>query len=159
VTDDAKRALLERPLLYLWSDRYSRFPPYLPSSDRPEVIDPRYSGPALDLVLPACYPQNNVWSLNFGNLSYEREYCNPQTQEWYKPPQEMKDDFLAVRRILQKQMVKRYARMTQQVYEKKAEIKTLWIGPDAIKKLESGEAQIRIYTDWWKGSELSKTKG
>ncbi len=159
LTADIKRILVERPHVFLWSPRYSRFQPRLTSTKRPDLIDPRYCGPCLDLALPACYRQAGRWCLNFGSVSYEREYCNAETGEWYKPPPELKDDFIFVRTTLQKLMVKRYARMTQQVYEKRPEVKTLWIGPDAIRKLESGEAQIRIYTDWWKGSELGKRKG
>jgi hypothetical protein len=153
-TDQVQGQILKRPVLYLWSDRYSKFPPYLEQLSDCAMIDRFNSGPALHLSLPSWYEKDGEWRLGAGWLVYEQEYRDPRTGEWYKPPPAMKEDFLTVRKLLQQLMLKRYAVFPLQPGEKKPEVQTLWIGPDAVKRLDADEAQIRIYTDWWKGSEL-----
>jgi len=163
LTDEIKSTVYKQRRVYLWSDEYSRFPPDFgePTSNGLMMIDPIGGGPALDLSLPACFEREGKLSVGLGWFGYQLQYKNPETGEWYKPPEALKRAYKEIRALLRKNMVKRFAR-SRSITDRgiKPRIETLWVGPNAAALLEVGKADILVGCEWvWKrGVELSKTR-
>jgi len=163
VTADVESIVRKRPRLYLWSDEYSQFPPVFgnPTSHGLMMIHLSEGGPALDLALPACFELKGKLSVGIGSLGYQPQYQNPETGEWYKPPETLKRAYREMRALLQKSLVRRYA-WSRSITGRgiRPEIKTYWVGPNAAALLEAGEADIMVGCEWvWKkGTELRRTR-
>lgn len=159
LTDEVVAVVRKRTRVYLWADEYSRFPPYFGEpTDELWMINPTHGGPALDLSLPACFEREGKLCLASGNLFYQPQYCNPETGEWYKPPEALKRAYYEVRALLRKGMVKRYVRSRTVVNGAiKPTIEPLWIGPNAMALLEKSEAGILI-DGWQTGTDLRKIR-
>jgi hypothetical protein len=163
LTEDTENVLQKHSRVYLWSDDYSRFPPGFgePNSTGQMMIRPTEGGPALDLTFPHCFRHNEKFQLGSGMLFYQPTYHNPETGEWYKPPEALKQAYKEVQALLRKAMVKRYI-CSQTVTTEgiiKPIIMPLWIGSDAIKLLEAGMVEILFGRDDWKtGKDLAKTR-
>lgn len=96
-----------------------------------------------------------------GWLEYQSKYYDPRTNEPYLLPEALKKAYKDVEKLIRKHLIKRYA--DSEVItegEIKSTIKTLWIGKEAIKLIEAGEADILAGNEWmWKrGSDLRKNK-
>jgi len=164
LTEDIKRVLQKRPHIYLWSDEYSRFPPDFgePTSNGLMMINSTRGGPALDLTLPHCFEREGKLCLALGGFTYQPLCQNPETGEWYKPPEALKQAYKEVQALLRKGMVKRYMRSRTATSKGiiKPIIMPLWIGLDAIKLLEAHTAWILFGNDDWKtGADLAKARG
>lgn len=169
--DDGCPEWLHKPaVLFLWSDSYSRFPPAFtdPNSDGQMRIDSDKGGPALNLWLPACFEYKGRLveyrgrlSVGLGSLGYQPEYENPETGEWYKPPEALKQAYEELRALLRKSMVKRFAwgrRFTGRDF--KPIIETYWLGRHAAQLLDEGKAEILLGHEsvWKTGADLYKRK-
>ena len=133
------------------------------SSFRPQFVTGRgrwriseiSSGPALLLSFPLCLQVEETLHLSDGALSYLNHYRNPETGEWYKAPEALRQDYRLLRSRLRKTMEKRTIQseiVSNGVF--KPVIEPLWIGPDALHLLESGLAEIRVNGEWRSGKEV-----
>jgi hypothetical protein len=163
MTDEVENIVRKRRRLYLWSSEYSRFPFVFsaPTSNGLMMIDPTVSGPVLDLSLPDCFDVEGRLSIGLGSLGYQPQYENPETGELYKPPEALKQAYKEIRALLQKGMVKRFARSRSITeFGIKPAVESLWVGANAVTLLETGTADILVGCEWvWKeGTELRKTR-
>lgn len=146
-------------MIYLFSDAFSLFPPYLKSPNQLTLIDERKSGPALTLDLPPAYECEEKICLGAGNLRYMSFYQNPDTDELYKTPETLKETFKEIRKLIQHKSERYYARA--RLLRSKGwvdTIETFWIAPHAVQLLRNGQTQIRIngvFQDW---NALSKKR-
>lgn len=164
LTDEVKDIVYKQRGLYLWSKEFSRFPPIFgkPTSSGLMRIHLSESGPALDLVLPACFEYEGRLSVGLGWFGYQPQYQNPETGEWYKPPEALKRTYQEIRTLLRKNMVKRFVRSRIITgHGIRPTIDTLWLGRDAAALLETGKADILVGDEsmWKRGAELKKTRG
>lgn len=165
LTDAVLDVLHKRPRLYLWSDEYSQYPPYLanPSPNKATMIDPIFSGPALDLTLPHGVENDGVIRLGYGILMYQPYYVIPGTYESYKPPENLKQAYRDVQKILRKGMIKRFMQNKVQTIRGDLETKDriFWIGLNAIKLVDENKAGIQLHgyvKNFITGIDLLKTK-
>lgn len=161
LTSEATDLAREYKRLYLWSDQYSRYPPTFgpPTPHGLRMIDPVQSGPALDLSLTACFVRGDRTSLGLGWLSYQSYYRDPSTGEAYARPEPLLKAYRMVSKLLKAQMTKRYAPDSEVGESRKKPLRRLWLGKNAVKKIEAGEADILVGQEWmWlRGSDLYST--
>jgi hypothetical protein len=159
VTDETWAIVQQRPNLYLRSEEYSRFAPSFGAPVRGSMrISQVHSGPALELSLPYCSDRSGNCCLGLGILMYQPLYQDPETGEWFKPPESLKRAFGQVRTLLRQDMAKRYLRVqTVRNGIIRPEAMILWIGCDAMAALEAGTAQLCLGRELVPLADLAKT--
>src|SRR5438874_9967260 len=92
LTNELRSIIEKQPRLYLWSEEYSRFPPYFstPTSNGLMRIDLTRSGPALDLSLPGVVTMGKQVGLTLGRLGYQPRQVHPRTRETFGPSSALK---------------------------------------------------------------------
>lgn len=135
VTDDLVSILKIAPSFYLAGD-FTRFPAqffHLKSGSfaGKYVINLQAQGPLLKSMIGRVNVVDGLQRLLPGDISYQPEYENPETNQWEKASPEVKAAYRKAVSVIKKRCV-RY----------KAGIEIL-IGPEALKLFESGEAQIK----------------
>lgn len=161
VTDEVKRLVKKNPRIFFLSDRYTYFPFHFigPTPSGLLRIDPEWSGPTLDLSFPACFECGEKVCIRSGRLFYQRRYIDPESEEYYKPPHELKQAFKEIQSVLKKDLTRLQTsyRMTGQrgVKNTKAPI---WIGSNALRLLDEGIAKIGIGAEWKTRVDMSSRR-
>jgi hypothetical protein len=94
-------------------------------------VEHRELGDSLALTLPSCFEKDGMLWLGGGSLFLAPEYYNHDRAEWGRPSESLKDFYLTVRRILEKNLQRFDAPRSK-----------IWIGSEAKKMLETGAASI-----------------
>lgn len=128
--------IMERRNVFLWSTKFSRFPPAMVRIEGgvnagKYYLDLSGAGPGLRLVLPACYEKDDLWNLGAGSLYYQRETLNPETQLWEKPTPELIAGYKEVKGVLRPHLVARHEFALR-----------VPIGHDALRLLREKKARI-----------------
>jgi hypothetical protein len=150
--------------LFLYSERYSLYPPYFVQvkADKTWFIDPPPSGPALDLGLPKLRYESTIENtvLGRGILIYQSKYWHPETLEYYSPPQALKDAFKLVKKIITQNCEKRYISFRYfGEGQEKHQILTLFIGKFGMELIRRGNACINMGINGYiTDSDLSKNR-
>lgn len=150
--------------LLLFSTEYSRYPPQLgkPDSLGRMTIDPTYSGPALDITLPKTYRKDDRTGLGMGRLIYQPVYFVPSSSNRvYKPPMQLKRDYVQVQKLLKKNMTRIFAKnLVFKEHTFLDQVESYWVGSEALRLLESGQADILQGPEWrWvMGKDVRRSK-
>lgn len=135
INDSVREMLLDRRNGFLWSTKFSRFPPVMWRIEGGEA-DGKYhvglgeGGPYLRLVLPACYEEEGVLNLGLGSLYYPKWTTKPGTKIVIKPSPELRRGFKEVKSVLVRHLVPLKSHPD------------IWIGQDANRLVEEGRARI-----------------
>jgi hypothetical protein len=134
VTDELKEVLREAPSFFL-AGKFSRFPvQYRLLESGPSVgkyrIDFLSEGPLLQGVVARVNVVEGIPTLLAGDVSYQNQYRNPETDVWAKASNDVKAAYRQVVSISKKRCVRHKAAID------------IYIAPDALELLESGRAQI-----------------
>ena len=134
VTDELVAILKQAPVYYL-AGSFTRFPIHydrLPSgpAEGKYTINFLIGGPLMQSMVSRIRVVDGVPKILPGDVSYQKLYQNPETQEWEKPSAEVLAAF----------------RKAESVIKKHCKASKKWsgkhIGPEALALLERGEAQI-----------------
>jgi hypothetical protein len=135
----------------LWSEEYSRLPVVFrkqTSTDEGQKYDwyrlpDGLGGPMIELGLPKKSKRwGNAWRISPTELRYLPYYGNDAGDQWFKSPPEIVKAFRDIRKLLQKQLVKRYATFQIRRNGELNDIENpVWIGRQALLLMESGEAE------------------
>lgn len=133
---EAKDILRDRRNMFLWSTKFSRFPPTMVRMEGGEKRGKYYlrlsgGGPGLQFTLPACYEKDGLWNLAVAHLEYQRETLNPETEQWEKPTPELIAGYKEVKEILLPHLVARHEFALH-----------VPIAHDALRLLREGQARI-----------------
>jgi hypothetical protein len=133
--DTVKAMFLDRANGFLWSTKFSVYPPSMESIEAGQNAGKYYvsltsGGPYLRLVLPGCYQEGGVINLVPGALYSPNWTTKPGTYIAIKPSPELRAGFKEVKAIIQRQLV----RLKGGPYN--------WIGRDASRLLEERRARI-----------------
>lgn len=137
INEEAKEYIKIKRHLYIWGKLFSKYPPLLlrresGPKEGTYYVQVDYSGPSLELILPACFEENGLINLNTGMVTYSKEYLNPESGNWENPSKELKDVYKNICTLLKKSILIRYDLKTS--YQ--------WIGKNAVKLLQENKAQI-----------------
>jgi hypothetical protein len=134
--DPVKEMLQERRNGFIWSAKFSVFPPTMKRTEGGEAAGGYYvslseGGPYLRLVLPVCYEEGRIMNLGPGSLYYPKWTINPRTNAIVKPSPELRMGFKAVKAIIKKHLVRLKERPD------------IWGGQEASRLLDEHRARIR----------------
>ncbi|MDR3577982.1 MAG: hypothetical protein P4L50_29305 [Anaerolineaceae bacterium] len=136
---------------YLWSEKYSKFPPKFgpPNSNGEMRIRILHCGPAIEFLLPVQFEFENKTCFRPGSIMFQAQYFNLETREIFKPSDTLKSTFYQIKSLIQKSMVKRFLRTERfiQTGESKVFIEPQWIGLEAIQLIETNKAEILLGQD------------
>jgi hypothetical protein len=154
ITDDTLNVLKRNHHIFLASESYARYPIKFSEPNKGGHIGVLQleSGPLMDMLLSDVYEANGKWRVGRGRIAYPPYFIIPNTNNAYKPPQKLKDAFALSKKIIQKNMTRRYWRWMVEVGksgETRPTIETLWIGKDAIDLIETKEYLIKWGRDIW----------
>lgn len=146
--DPAKEMLRVKGSGYLWSTKFSRWPPVMKRIEGGEADGKYYvmlgeGGPCLHLVSPACYEEGGVLMLDFGELYYPKWTTAPGTNIAIEPSPELRQGFQEVKTIIKRQVVR--LKVSPDLREL-VELKVgpgHWSGRQASRMLEEGRARIQ----------------
>jgi hypothetical protein len=135
IDDLVKAMLLDRGDGFLWSTKFSRFPPVMKRIEGGEAAGKYYvglseGGPYLRLTLPACYADEEVINLAPGHLYYPKWTTRPGTHIAIRPSPELRAGFREVKAITERQLVRLKVRPD------------IWSGQEASRLVEEGRARI-----------------
>ncbi|MBS0260476.1 MAG: hypothetical protein JSS02_00860 [Planctomycetes bacterium] len=139
--------LAECARFYISCERFTRHPPEFWEIKAGKnkgrfAIDDRKAGPLLDLSLPGCFRYDDVgvpylaieggpgMHLAPGTLSNQREYLNPDTQEWEWVAEAVKAGFKDIVRRVKKRLLRHQFH------------KPIWIGRNALCEVQAKNAMI-----------------
>lgn len=156
LTEEIKQILIRHPKVFLWSDVYSRFPPFFTqSNDGIFSIYPLKGGPSLELSFPRSFEHETKTRLVAGYLMHQTSYANAEIGGNYIVPEELRHAYAVVKQILQRNLVKRYAQV--HIFRNglpRDEVDICWIGQNALALLDAGTAEIQIAGQWRKSTDL-----
>ena len=97
----AKELLMGWRFVFLWSAKFSRFPPVMERTEDGAdagkyTVDLVAGGPGLALGLPPCYERGGILNLAPGSLYYAKHWFNSETELWEKPTPELRAGFREV---------------------------------------------------------------
>jgi hypothetical protein len=133
--DIAKELLLQKRNAFLWSPKFSVFPPFMKRIEGGEAAGKFYvglsvGGPYLRLFLPPSYEEGSVINLVLGSLHCPKWTTKPGTYIAIKPSPELRAGFKEVTAIIKRQLVQSKARPV------------IWIGQEASRLVEEGRARV-----------------
>jgi hypothetical protein len=136
VNDELKKLMLYKRRVYIWAKDFSKRDPFLKRQEGGEMAG-KYSvwlgsggGQGLDLILPACYEENNITYLATGMLGYEKQYLNDLTGVREKPSVNLKAGYKDILSRIKKCLVRHEFHIP------------IWIGKDGLRLVQEKKAQI-----------------
>jgi hypothetical protein len=134
--DSLKAMLLDRGNGFLWSTRFSRYPPVMGRIEGGEAagkytVSLTRGGPYLRLGLPFCYEEGGVINLAAGSLYYPSWFLNPEATVSEKASPELRAGFKDVKAVIRRHLVRLKSRPD------------IWSGREASRLVEGGRARVR----------------
>lgn len=160
LTAELEPVLHRQKRVFVWSKGYSSMRVHFsgPGPQGYSIIDPARSAPMLDLLLPNSFAQGDSLFLGMGGLSHQTRYVDPATETLYPPPTQLVRDYQEIRKVIRKEMVRRYVAVevpTAQGWEWRAEL--LWITKSGVKLLETDQANVRAWGELLTAGRLKAT--
>jgi hypothetical protein len=134
LNDELKEIMLVRRAGFLFSDKFSRSPPWFDSIEidgqKQYYVRSSCGGPCLDLTLPACYEAEGLLKLASAHLYYARHTWNPATEVWEPPSLELRAGYKEILNRMKRHLVRHRFHMD------------IWTGRDALQLLQHNKARI-----------------